>query len=383
MRLQGIAHLQGTAHLSEEIELQRVMIWFLVNSRARFWFKSPYYSCVGDVKRYSVGKIRVVVSVVDCVECVWRVNPGAWGSFLYLRQAHLSESDPVGWKPAIGSVAKVRCSAAQNVQRYRKIHQQLEAFQSRVCKKHNNSNAKFAKSTTFENKALLVPMMYVPWKLCDETFAWWNKDNPFAWPDPKTLWSATTWTRTVYTMYVFVYVYRYIHIYRNKYMYTHTWIHIYTCTPIYSYVYKHKCVYEHIYIGIYMHMCMYTCLNIYDENVANLRDSLTEWLFVRNSWSYAHSESHANTRAYKYYKYIHAPILVWFSGMSTCNSLIVQRSRMRSCSSQKTRPSHPVVLRMPVKILCWRVQDIKTITTKIEPRVQKWHVARSRKRPCM
>jgi len=33
----------------------------------------------------------------------------------------------------------------------------------------------------------LIPMMYVPWELCDETFAWWNKDNPIAWPDPKTL----------------------------------------------------------------------------------------------------------------------------------------------------------------------------------------------------
>ena len=38
--------LQGTAHESHD------------------------HSCVGDVKRYSVGKIRAVVCVVDRVECV-------------------------------------------------------------------------------------------------------------------------------------------------------------------------------------------------------------------------------------------------------------------------------------------------------------------------
>ena len=72
--------LQGTAHSSEEIELQRVMIWFLINCRIRVL--SHDHSCVGDVKRYSVGKICVVICVVDCVECVWRVNPAVWG-FLY------------------------------------------------------------------------------------------------------------------------------------------------------------------------------------------------------------------------------------------------------------------------------------------------------------
>jgi len=68
------------------------------------------------------------------------------------------------------------------------------------------------------------------------------------------------------------------YIYSHKYVYTHTWIHTHICTPIYSYVYKHRCVYEHIYTGIYTHLCMYTCLNIYDENVVNLKDSLTECL---------------------------------------------------------------------------------------------------------
>jgi len=35
MRLQGIAHLQGAVQDLEEIELQGVMIWFLINSRVR------------------------------------------------------------------------------------------------------------------------------------------------------------------------------------------------------------------------------------------------------------------------------------------------------------------------------------------------------------
>jgi len=70
------------------------------------------------------------------------------------------------------------------------------------------------------------------------------------------------------------------YIHSNKYMYAHTWIHINICTAIYSYVYKpgckHRYVYEHIYIRIYTRMCMYTCLNIYNENVENLKDSLTD-----------------------------------------------------------------------------------------------------------
>ena len=45
----------------------------------------------------------------------------------------------------------------------------------------------FSQNTTLENKAMLILMMYVPWELCDETFARWNTDNPIAWPDPKTL----------------------------------------------------------------------------------------------------------------------------------------------------------------------------------------------------
>jgi len=51
---------------------------------------------------------------------------------------------------------------------------------------------KFAEKTTLENKTMLIPIMYVSWELCDETLTRWNKDNPIAWPDPKTLRCATT-----------------------------------------------------------------------------------------------------------------------------------------------------------------------------------------------
>jgi len=71
-------------------------------------------------------------------------------------------------------------------------------------------DGEFTKNTTLENKAMLVPMMYAPWDLCDETFARWNKDNPIAWHDLKTL-RATSWTHSVY-MYVLVYVCFHIHI---------------------------------------------------------------------------------------------------------------------------------------------------------------------------
>jgi len=46
------------------------MIWFLTYSRVRVLIESHFHSCVGDVKRYSVERIRVVVCVVDYVKCV-------------------------------------------------------------------------------------------------------------------------------------------------------------------------------------------------------------------------------------------------------------------------------------------------------------------------
>jgi len=79
-------------------------------------------------------------------------------------------------------------------------------------------------------------------------------------------------------MYLYSCIVTYIHI--NTDIQTHTGIHTQICTPIHSYVHKHKCVYEYIYTGIYTHLCMYTRLNIYDENVTNTKDSLTEWLLM-------------------------------------------------------------------------------------------------------
>jgi len=90
----------------------------------------------------------------------------------------------------------------------------------------------------------------------------------------------------------------YIYSTASEYLYTHTWIYKHICTFIYLYVYKHRCVYEHIYVGTYTHLCKYTCLNTHDENIANLKDSLTEWLFVLRSSSYAmvnHIYTHTHT----------------------------------------------------------------------------------------
>ena len=87
-----------------------------------FWFESHVHSCVGDVKRCFVQRIRFVVCVFDCVECVWQLGS--------LRSVRLSTSSPgrsfgrwsFGWKPAICSVARVSCSAVQNVHRRRQTH---------------------------------------------------------------------------------------------------------------------------------------------------------------------------------------------------------------------------------------------------------------------
>jgi hypothetical protein len=91
-------------------------------------------------------------------------------------------------------------------------------------------------------------------------------------------------------------------------------------------------------------------------------------MFVPSSWSYTHGNSHPHTRTYTYHKYIHAPILVCLSGNSTCDTLIVQRNWMRSCSSQEIRSIHLVVLRTTVNVLRWRVQKIQTFTIKIGPK---------------
>jgi len=145
-------------------------------------------------------------------------------------------------------------------------------------------------------------------------------------------------------------------------MYSHIFIRIQTQMRVWTYIYRH------IHTSLYVHMSKYIrweCCKF---------ERLPDRMFVPSSWSYAHGKLHPHTHAYTYHKYIPAPILVWLSEMSTCNTLIVQRSGMKSCSSQWTHPIHPVVLRKPVNVLHWRVQAIQTFITKIEPRVQKWFV---------
>jgi len=60
-----------------------------------------------------------------CWMCVTCKSRSVRLSVFKARQADLSEGDPVGWKPAIYSVAKVKCSAAHDVQQRRQTHQEL------------------------------------------------------------------------------------------------------------------------------------------------------------------------------------------------------------------------------------------------------------------
>jgi len=61
-----------------------------------------------------------------------------------------------------------------------------------LIKNWDDFNAEFAGSATLRNKAMLIPMMYLPWELCDDTYLEWDKHNPMSWPDPKTLRCETT-----------------------------------------------------------------------------------------------------------------------------------------------------------------------------------------------
>jgi len=78
------------------------------------------------------------------------------GAF-YIRQVDFSESDPVGWKPAIGWWPETGAVLRKMFNIVDKLINNWEDF-----------NAEIAKNTTLENKAMLVPMMYMPWELCDE-----------------------------------------------------------------------------------------------------------------------------------------------------------------------------------------------------------------------
>jgi len=232
--------LQGTAHSSEEIGLQGVMIWFVISSRVTLkvcWFESHDHSCVGDVKRHSVGKIRVVVCVVDCVECAWRVNLGAWG-FLYRRQEDLSQSDPVGWKPAIGSVAKVTCNTAPHVQRRRQTHSPLKWFQSRVCNKRHTwdqEHADFKDVRTMET-------------LCRE-FRTVDQGQPIRFARPQNV--AMCHYMKTYCLYVCICI-------RVS---LHTYIVINICIHTPEYIYIYVLPYIHTYTNQDTNTDM--CMNIY------------------------------------------------------------------------------------------------------------------------
>jgi len=39
-----------------------------------------------------------------------------------------------------------------------------------LIKNWDDFNAEFAESATLRNKAMLIPMMYLPWELCDDTY---------------------------------------------------------------------------------------------------------------------------------------------------------------------------------------------------------------------
>ena len=53
-----------------------------------------------------------------------------------------------------------------------------------LIKNWDDFNAEFAESATLRDKAMLIPTIYLPWELCDDTYLEWDKHNPMAWPDP-------------------------------------------------------------------------------------------------------------------------------------------------------------------------------------------------------
>ena len=81
-----------------------------------------------------------------------------------------------------------------------------------LIKNWDDFNAEFKESVTLRDKTMLIPMIYLPWDLCDDTY--WSGTRLTQWlgPTPRRYDVKTTWTRCVY-MYVFVFVYCYLHIY--------------------------------------------------------------------------------------------------------------------------------------------------------------------------
>jgi len=132
------SRLQGTAHESEEIELQGVMIWFLINSRER----EAFYILARQIFR------KVIL---------------------------LDESRLLTRWPKSAKVLRKMFNGVEN-----------------LIKNWDDFNAEFKESATLRDKTMLIPMMYLPWELCDDTYLKWDKLNPMAWPDPSTLRCETT-----------------------------------------------------------------------------------------------------------------------------------------------------------------------------------------------
>jgi len=175
------------------------MIWFLINSWVRVLIWKSWSFLRWWRQKILCGKDMC------CSLCCWLCWMCVTGKSRSVRLSIssldrfrkiilLDESQLLARWPKSSAVLRMMFNSAD------KLIKNWEAFKD-----------KFAEKPTLKNKTMLIPIMYVSWELCDETLTRWNKDIPIAWPDPKTLRCATTWTRSVY-MYVFVYVYHYIHI---------------------------------------------------------------------------------------------------------------------------------------------------------------------------
>jgi len=115
------SRLQGTAHESEEIELQGVMIWFLINSRVRVLISDSW-----SFLRWCHQRILCEKDTC-CSLCSWLfwmcVTCKSRSVRLSISSIGRSFARWSCWmKPAVASLAKVSSNTAPNVQRRRKPH---------------------------------------------------------------------------------------------------------------------------------------------------------------------------------------------------------------------------------------------------------------------
>ena len=54
-----------------------------------------------------------------------------------------------------------------------------------LMKNWDDFNAEFKESATLRDNTMLIPMMYLPWELCDDTYLEWDKYNPMVGPTPR------------------------------------------------------------------------------------------------------------------------------------------------------------------------------------------------------